>query len=460
MHIDIPKVVLAQRKYSCSELARPVSEIVAAEMTKLLSSHVVEPGSIVGICAGSRGIFGLAEITKYAIEEIRTRQLQPVILPAMGSHGGATAEGQREMLADPDIGVSEESMGCKLDARMETLIVDDTGPFPVHWAKSAMECDFVLMINRIKVHTEIYGYPDADDLGMQLEGSVHSGLIKMLAVGLGKQAGAQVYHSQIPTRLGLGGAIMIGARKLIESSGSRRKGKLLGGLAIVENSYDRTALIEGIVFDHENPQDAFERELELLEQANAMMPSLPVDELDVLWIGSMGKRISGTGMDTNVLNRNPYGYTPGARWRQDGPSVHKVVCSSLQPSSHGNAHGMGLADFITERLAGVIDDEATTLNSLTAFSPLLCSRPPVMKNDREAIIAALRSSPAVNKVNPAFAAIPDTLHPGDALVSSAVLERMNVDAFDFPLGRELISIEFDQDGYLTWPEFPLGNEKT
>ena len=227
---------------------------------------------------------------------------------------------------------------------------------------------------------------------------------------------------------------------------------VLGGLAIVENSYDKTAVIEGIPFDPKNPQAAFLRELELLANANAMMPSLPVNELDVLWIGQMGKRISGTGMDTNVLNRNPYGYFPGDRWRKSGASVYSVVCSNLQSSSHGNSHGMGLADFITQRLAKQINQEATTLNSLTAFSPLLCSRPPVMKNDYEAILAAINASPAVNGDSPAFAAIPDTLHPGDALVSERVLNQLNRDEFDFPLGEELDSMKFDEDRYLVWPE--------
>lgn len=371
----------------------------------------------------------------------------------MGSHGGATEKGQREMLADPDIGISDSAMGCEVDARMDTVIMDGSEPFEVHWAQSAMECDFILLINRIKIHTEIFGTPDSADVGMQLNGCVHSGLIKMLAVGLGKQKGAETYHAQIPTRMGLGGAIAFGARKLIESSVSRSKGKILGGLAIVENSHDRTVLIEGIPIDSQNPEAAFARELELLEQANAMMPRLPVNELDILWIGRMGKRISGTGMDTNVLNRNPYGYYPGDRWRPAGPSIYSVICSSLQGSSHGNAHGMGLADFITERLASVINQEATTLNSLTAFSPLLCSRPPVMQNDREAILAAIKASPAVNRNEPLFAAIPDTLHPGEALISASVLNRLAKDEFEFPLGEELRPLEFDEHDYLVWPEY-------
>ncbi|MEX0324363.1 MAG: DUF2088 domain-containing protein [Puniceicoccaceae bacterium] len=452
MLIDLPKVVLVKRKYDCPELTESVPSIVRAQLDNVFSSHAIPLNSRIGICAGSRGIFNLREITKCAVDEICSRGHAPVIIPAMGSHGGATDEGQREMLADPEIGISESTMGCEMDARMDTVLLDDTGPFPIYWAQSALDCDFVLLINRIKIHTEIFGAPNARDVGMELEGCLHSGLMKMLAIGLGKQKGAQTYHSQIPTALGLGGAMMVGAKLLIESSASREKGKVLGGLAIVENSFDRTAVIEGIPYDFNNPQAGFSRELELLQQANTMMPRLPVDDLDVLWIGQMGKRISGTGMDTNVLNRNPYGYTPGDRWRGQGSSVHKVVCSSLQSSSHGNAHGMGLADFITKRLADVIDPEATTLNSLTAFSPLLCSRPPVMKNDREAILAAIRTSPAVNSGAPAFAAIPDTLHPGDALVSESVLGRINKDAFAFPFGHDLAEMKFDGQGYLVWPK--------
>ncbi len=452
MPTQLPKVILISRKYDCPELESAIPTHVNAQLEKIFNSHKVPAGSKVGICAGSRGIFNLREITRSVVDSVRKRGHIPVILPAMGSHGGATAEGQIQMLADPDIGITGTSMDCAVDARMDTMVVDETGPFPVYWAKSAMECDFILLVNRIKIHTEIFGVPDASEVGMDLNGCVHSGLMKMLAVGLGKQRGAQTYHSQIPTRSGLGGAVTYGARVLIESSEDRERGKILGGLAIVENSYDRTAVIEGIPFDAKNPQAAFARELELLENANAMMPRLPVDELDVLWIGQMGKRISGTGMDTNVLNRNPYGYYPGDRWRKNGPSVYSVICSDLQSSSHGNSHGMGLADFITQRLAGQINQEATTLNSLTAFSPLLCSRPPVMQNDREAILAAINASPAVNGGLPAFAAIPDTLHPGDAFVSESVLNQLIREEYDYPLGEELEDLEFDEKGYLVWPQ--------
>ena len=449
---DLPKVVLIDRKYDCPELITAIPELVDDQLWKIFVGHNVPPGSKIGVCAGSRGIYNLREITKSAVDGVRALGHTPVILPAMGSHGGATAEGQLEILADPGIDITEASMGCEIDARMDTVLMDDRGPFAVHWARSATECDFVLLINRVKVHTEIYGVPDHGDLGMRLDGCVHSGLMKMLAVGLGKRTGAETYHAQIPTRLGLGGAVTLGARVLIESSETRHKGKVLGGLAIVENSFDKTALIEGIPFDSRNPEAAFLRELELLEKANAWMPRLPVDELHVLWIGQMGKRISGTGMDTNLLNRNPYGYYPGDRWRGTGPSIHRVVCSSLQESSHGNAHGMGLADFITGRLAGGIDPEVTTLNSLTAFSPLLCSRPPVMENDHDAILAAINASPAVNLDAPAFAAIPDTLHPGRALVSAAVFNRIEPNDFNIPLGETFAELDFDGRGYLKWPE--------
>jgi len=455
MQSGLPEVVLVNRKYLCPELTKDVSTHVDAELEKILQSHPVPKGSRIGVCAGSRGIFNLKEITRAAVDALKARGHTPVILPAMGSHGGATAEGQRQMLADPSIDITEASMGCEIDDRMDTVMLDDSGPFPIYWAQSALDCDFVLPINRIKIHTEIFGSPRSADIKMKLDDLIHSGLLKMLAVGLGKQKGAETYHAQIPTPLGLGGAVITGARTLIETSARRDKGIVLGGLAIVENSHDRTALIEGVPFDPANPQAAFSRELDLLKQANAMMPRLPIDELDVLWIGQMGKRISGTGMDTNLLNRNPYGYFPGEQWRPNGPKVYSVICSSLQTSSHGNSHGMGLADFITERLSQVINHEITTLNSLTAFSPLLCSRPPVMRNDREAIQAAINCSPAVNQDAPALAAIPDTLHPGDALISGKVLSQIDPDAFEFPMGKTLRPITFDDQGYLVWPSSKL-----
>lgn len=452
MHSVIPKVVPVRRNYDCPELDGPVREAVLSHLEGILAAHTVAPGSRIGICAGSRGICNLREITRSAVDGIRQHGHTPVILPAMGSHGGATSAGQLQMLDDPAIGISADSMGCEIDARMDTVLMNDGDPFPIHWARSAVDCDFILMVNRIKIHTEIFGMPEAEDIGMHLEGCVHSGLMKMLSIGLGKQEGARTYHSQIPTALGLGGAVMLASRLLIETSANRQSGKVLGGLAIVENSHDRTARIEGIPFLWNDPQQAFRRELELLDLANSMMPVLPVEEVDVLWIGQMGKRISGTGMDTNLLNRNPYGYHPGERWRGRGAAVHKVVCSSLQSSSHGNAHGVGLADFITERLAGGIDMQATRLNSLTAFSPLLCSLPPVMKNDYDAILAAMNTSPAVNRADAALVLIPDTLHPGDALISSTLLDSIDTGLYDFPEGKHARDLVFDKTGDLVWPQ--------
>ena len=186
-------------------------------------------GARIGICAGSRGIANLRQITKAAIDACREKGLEPVILPAMGSHGGATAEGQTEMLADPTIGIDTASMGCPVDARMDTFVVDDSDAFPVHWAVSADACDHVLVINRVKPHTEIFGRPVAADVGVDVDQFIHSGVLKMLAVGLGKQLGAQTYHQQIPTSLGLGGAIMLGARTLIERFGRGQGDKVIGG---------------------------------------------------------------------------------------------------------------------------------------------------------------------------------------------------------------------------------------
>mgnify|MGYP006080345473 CR=1 FL=1 len=445
---ELPKICYVKRRYDCPEITEGIDAIVVTELNRIFEGLTPQRGARIGICAGSRGIANLQKITLAAVEGCRALGLDPVILPAMGSHGGATAAGQTEMLADPTIGIDEASMGCAVDARMDTFVVDGPTEFPIHWSVAARECDHVLVINRVKPHTEIFGRPAASDMGMEVDQFTHSGVLKMLAVGLGKQLGAQTYHQQIPSKFGLGGAIMLGAKHLVERYGCGQDNKVVGGLAIVENSLDRTAKIEAIPFDASAPQEAFERELELLAMAQSWMPQLPSAELDVLWIQQMGKRISGTGMDTNVLNRNPYGYRAGERWREEGGSIFSVVCSSLQSSSHGNAHGMGLADFITKRLESVIHYEATQVNSLTAFSPLLCSRPPVMLNDREAILAAINAGPAVGGKSPAFSGILDTLHPGEAFVSEAVLQQLDANAFEFPMGQDLVDMPFDADGYL------------
>ncbi len=196
---DLPKVVLVDRKYDCPEFTITIPVQVDGQLGKIFGRHDVPPGSRIGVCAGSRGIGNLREITRSAVDGVRARGHTPVILPAMGSHGGATAQGQLDMLADPDIDITETSMACEIDADMETVLMGDRGPFAVHWARSAMACDFILLINRIKVHTEIFAVPEHADLGVALDGCVHSGLMKMLAVGLGKHLGAQTYHAQIPT---------------------------------------------------------------------------------------------------------------------------------------------------------------------------------------------------------------------------------------------------------------------
>jgi len=450
--MEIPPVCHVIRRYDTPSLQEDIATLVEQRLDALLGGRALTPGAVVGVCAGSRGIHNLQAITRAAVNALRARSAKPVILPAMGSHGGATAEGQTAMLADPGIGITEATMGCPVDARMDTRLVEGDGPFPIHWSEAALACDHVIIINRVKPHTEIFGRPGPAEQTAGVTEFVHSGVLKMLAVGLGKKTGAETYHRQIPTPLGLGGAIMTGARRLIEQFGQGAQGKALGGLAIVENAHDETAALEAIPFDAADPTAAIQQELALLENARAWMPKLPLDTIHVLWIETMGKRISGTGLDTNIVNRNPYGYFPGERWRANGPSVYSIICSQLQTSSHGNAHGMGLADFITERLAQQIDPTATQINSLTAFSALLCSRPTVMPNDRDAIQAALHCSPAVATGRPGFVAIRDTLHPGDALVSPDVLEQIDTGQFDLPRGAEPRPIPFDAAGCLIWPD--------
>lgn len=331
------------------------------------------PGRV-AVAVGSRGIAGIGRIVQTVVAALHDAGLDPFVVPAMGSHGAATAEGQAEVLAGYGI-----DRGL-VRATMETAVVGAVDGVPVHVDRNVVEAGSVFLVNRVKPHTSF-------------RGPVESGLAKMAAVGLGKQPGARWMHSRGPA--GLRTLIPAAARLLAE------RGLLLGGLAILENQRDRTAELHGLT----PAEIGAEGEAALLERARELMPRLPFDDLDVLVVDRIGKDISGAGIDTNVVGRMRVVGQPEPERR-----VTAIVALDLSEASHGNAMGIGTADFTTARLLAKVDFEALYTNALTAglIGIQRMAIPCVMPTDLAAVSAAIACRGRDTPLRLAW--IADTLH--------------------------------------------------
>ncbi|HET6781816.1 MAG TPA: lactate racemase domain-containing protein [bacterium] len=345
----------------------------------------------IAVTAGSRGIRNIASVLTAALAWLRERGAEPVVVAAMGSHGGATAEGQRSLLAH--LGITEESVGAPIRSEMEVV---ELGRSPdgltAFCDRVAASCDGILVVNRIKPHT---GF--AEPLG--------SGIMKMLAVGLGKAPGAAQIHRQ-------GSAQMAAAIEAIASV-MLATGKVLGGLAIMENAYDETAVIRALA-----PGELSRRERELFIEAKRLMPRLPVDVLDLLIVDEIGKNISGSGMDVNVIGRWRLPDVP----EPPTPRITRIVALRLTPESEGNAQGVGLADVVTRRLVDEIDPVATYVNSIVSTFIERAFIPLTMSSDRDAILAALASLSLAEPARARVARIRNTLHLEDLWLSESLLK--------------------------------------
>ncbi len=366
---------------------------MAAEFARLRPQ--VKPGARIAVGVGSRGIANLRPIVAHVIAELRAAGALPFIIPAMGSHGGATPEGQRELLAGYDI--TEATMGVPVRASLEARELGRTPEgIPVLCSTEALAADGILLVNRIKPHTDFFG-------------TIGSGLLKMAVVGLGKHAGAAAMH-RAATRLGHEVAIRGIARVLLE------RAPVLGGIAILENQFHETARIAAV------PRAGLEAaEEKLLVEARALMPLLPFAEIDLLIVDWIGKNISGAGMDPNVTNRGVQGYSSGlVREGRPAPFVRRIFVRGVTPESHGNAVGIGLADVTTARLVRAMDPRVTSINALTAMSPQAAKIPIAFDTDREAIERTLGSL-AIDDVRSArVARIADTLSLAEFDISEAL----------------------------------------
>ena len=334
---QLPRMVRVKQNFPDRALADVPGSVAEALRTAGLSGRV-KPGSRVAIGVGSRGITNIDSIVKAVVGYWQEAGCQPFIFPAMGSHGAATAEGQAHVLANYKI--TEATMGCPVISQLEVVSLGrDANGIEAFLDKEAHGADGVMLVGRVKWHTDFAG-------------EIESGLFKMMAIGLGKFAGAQRYHTYA-YKLGLGHVIRSVGRQVLQS------GKILGGLAVLEDAYHHTAHVEAV------PVETMEnREEELLALVKSWMGRVPFD-LDILMLDEIGKTISGAGMDTKVVNRSVSGESNP--W--PGPRFERVYLRDLSSKSYGNAVGLGMADIVHDRLLAKVDWTPTRINSLTASTP-------------------------------------------------------------------------------------------
>ncbi len=356
--MNLPKMYRVRQTFDRTQV-KDIPGTVKAELDRLSLKGIVKPGQRVAITGGSRGVANIAVILKAIVEYLKPLGAKPFVFPAMGSHGRATPEGQAALLAHYN--VTEDFLGAPILASMEVVEIGKTEDgVPVFIDKHASLADHIIVVNRIKPHTKF-------------KAPIESGLMKMMAIGMGKQQGAEYYHRA---------AIQYTFPKIIVDSGREvmRRAPILFGLGIVENGYDETAKIVAL-----RPQELEEKEKELLALAKKMMPRLPFNEIDLLIIDEMGKEISGVGFDPNVTgkNRDLIGTFPHPT------KVKRLFVRDLTDYTNGNASGIGLADVTTKRLVDKIDYKATYMNCITAISIEKASIPVFFETDQEAVKVAL-----------------------------------------------------------------------
>jgi len=371
-----------------------VSDIVAEVRRQWLESSLprrVAKGARVAVGVGSRGIANFATITKATLSTLQEMGYRPFLVAAMGSHGGATPEGQRELLGE--YGISEQEMGVELRTDMDTVRIGvNSWGEPVFWDRNAYQADAVVTISRIKPHTDF-------------RGKFESGILKMAVIGLGKRDGAAQHH-----RWGFRGL-----RDMMPESGKviLEKTRFVGGLAILENADERTAKLQFVDRD-----ELFSQEPVLLDEARDLMARLPFEQLDLLIIGEIGKNYSGAGIDPNVVGRLLVETAP----EFESPKITRICALDLSPESHGNGTGCGIADLTTERLLASIDQKPFRMNNLTACFLRRSQLPFAFPTDRECIECGIATcwQPAVEKLR--MAIVPNTLELSEIWVSKPLVE--------------------------------------
>ncbi len=416
--VPIPRMVKIRQNFDRTCISESeIPGVIRRELGRDALAGQIKPGMKIAITCGSRGINHYALMTRTIVDFLKEQGAEPFIVAAMGSHGGATAEGQLQILTD--YGITEENMGCPVKSCMDTVEIGISEKRHQHVRidKNAAEADGILLFNRIKPHTSF-------------RGPYESGLMKMMAIGLGKQVGANALHSQSP-------AIM---HELVEEYGRTilKNCPVLGGIAIIENAYDDTYLIKGL-----DPNEIITEEPKLKEISYKTIAHLMFDKCDVLVVDKIGKNISGDGMDPNVSGRFVQ-----PKYCTGGIQAEKCVILDLTDETHGNAQGIGLAEVTTRRLFNKMKLEMTYPTGVTNTFLHLMKIPMIMDNDREAMQLALCCCPeAEDQNNMKMIRIPNTAHIEYIEISEAMLPLAKANP-NIEILSEPYDFDFDAEGNL------------
>ncbi len=382
------------RNHFTDNSLKDVKETIQKELTGL--SGVIKDGSSIAVAVGSRGIDNLEQAVREVVDFVKQQGGHPFIVPAMGSHGGATGEGQAEILAG--YGITEQSIGVPVRSSMEVIELPKGNlKHRIYMDKNAYGSDGVILINKIKPHTDFHS-------------TYESGLVKMAVIGLGKEHGAEAIHQY--GVFGLTDLIPASAKHIFSTH------KILAGIALIENAFDKTMMIKAL-----KGSEIMSEEPKLLDVARANRPMFPIDKIDLLLIDRMGKNISGVGIDTNIIGRiKIYGQE-----EPTSPDIKSIVVMDLTEESHGNATGVGLADIITQKVYDKINFDITYKNISTSSFLERGKIPFVAKNDAEALQLGLRNCGNISPGTERIIRIKDTLHLNELYVSDAVLQELSND---------------------------------
>ncbi len=415
LDVPLPRMVHVRQKFFTPKVAS-VTQAVIDEFKRHEVRAKIRPGMTIAVGCGSRGIANVAEIVKQVVTELKSAGANPFIFPAMGSHGGATAEGQREVLEG--YGITESYVGCPIRATMEVVELGKLQDgMPVYMDKFAAEADAVVIIPRVKPHTNF-------------RAPIESGIVKMLAIGMGKIIGATTLHTY---GMDMFGELLPKTARLIMA-----KKNFLFGVAMVENAADETAIIEIVP-----SEQVLDREPVLLARAKELMPRLQFDEIDVLVVERIGKNISGSGMDPNIMGRN----CRSIEWNMK-PLVKKIAVLGLTPETQGNATGLGAADVITMRLYKEIDIAKTYANIIASTYLDGAAIPMIMNTDEEAIRLAVKTVVRTKPLDTRIVRIPNTLEIMDIHVSEPLLAVVKANPSMFEIVGEPEAMKFDAKGTL------------
>ncbi len=411
--VQLPKMAKVRQKFDNTHI-EDIPKAIAEEFAKPEISSTITDGMEIAVTVGSRGVANIALITREIVRNVKKYGGKPFIVPAMGSHGGATAEGQKEMIEG--FGVTEEFVDAPIRSSMETVHIGNTvDDKPVYMDAIAAHSDGIIVAGRVKPHSSF-------------RGTYESGIYKMMAIGLGKQKGAEACHVEGFGRMAYN-VVTYGETIL-------KNAPVLFGLALIENSFDDTAIIEAIP-----RENIAAREPELLKISRDLMPAIAIGEMDIMIIDQIGKNFSGDGMDPNITNTFCTPYASG------GPTVQRHVVLDLSDESHGNAIGAGVADIGTKRLFDKIDFDAAYPNSLTCTVLDTAKVPIIMKNDELAIKASIFTCVGIDKLRPRIVRIANSSHIDTIMVSECLEEEVKNNPM-LELLEPFHDLEFDEEGNL------------